>query len=66
MEKIGRVTSKFKDSVEVLTKSIKSAEASKYGVQEICAIVDGKIKFSLDFAEKEFESVISKCSAQTQ
>jgi len=66
IEKIGRVTSKFKDLVEVQTKSIKSAEASKYGVQEICAVIDGKIKLSLDFAEKELEDAISKCSVQTQ
>jgi hypothetical protein len=65
MEKIGRVTSKFKDLVEVQTKSIKSAEASKYGVQEICVVVDGKIKLSLDFAEKELEDAILKYSTQT-
>jgi len=66
MEKIGNVTSKFKDLVEVQTKSIKSAEASKYGVQEICAVVDGRVKLSLDFAEKELEDAISKCSMQMQ
>jgi hypothetical protein len=65
MEKIGRVTSKFKDLIEVQTKSIKSTEASKYEVQEICAIVDGKIKLSLDFAEKELEDAISKYFTQT-
>lgn len=64
MEKIGRVTSRFKDSVEVQIKSIKSAEASKYGVQEICAVIDGRIKLSLDFAEKELENAISKRSSQ--
>jgi hypothetical protein len=35
MEKVGRVTSKFKDLVEVQTKSTKSLEASKYRVQEM-------------------------------
>jgi len=65
MEKIGQVTSKFKDVVEIQTKSIKSAEAYKYGVQEICAIIDGKTKLLLDFAEKELEDAISKYSAQT-
>ncbi len=64
MEKISNVTSKFKDLVEVQTKSIKSVEASKYGVQEICAVVDGKVKLSLNFAEKDLEDAISKCSAQ--
>ena len=46
LEKIGRVTSKFKNSVEVQTKSIKSAEAHKHGVQEIFAVIDGKIKLT--------------------
>ena len=48
MEKVGRVTSKFKDLVEVQTKSTKSSEASKYGVQDMCVVVDGKIILPLD------------------
>ncbi len=58
MEKVGHVTSKFKDMVEVQMKSTKSPEASKYGIQEICVIVDGKTKLSLDFDEKELEDAI--------
>ena len=64
MEKVGQVTSKFKDLVEVQTKSTKSSEASKYGVQDMCVIVNGKIKLPLDFDEKELEDAILK-SGQT-
>lgn len=60
MEKVGRVTSKFKDLVEVQTKSTKSSEASKYGVQDMCVVVGGKIKLPSDFHEKELEDAISK------
>ena len=58
MEKVVHVTSKFKDSVEVQTKSIKSSEASKYGVQDTCVVVNGKIKIPSDFDEKELEDAI--------
>ncbi len=58
MEKVGRVTSKFKDSVGVQTKSIKSPEASKYGVQDMCVIVDGAIRLTENFHEKELEDAI--------
>jgi len=60
MEKVGRVTAKFKDSVEVKMKSTKSPEASKYGVQDMCVIVDGTGKLSASFDEKELEDVILK------
>ncbi|MDH5451563.1 MAG: hypothetical protein OEX77_11850 [Candidatus Bathyarchaeota archaeon] len=60
MEKVGQVTSKFKDLVEIQTKSTKSSEASKYGVQNTCIVVDGKITLPLDFDEKELENAISK------
>lgn len=60
MEKVGRVTSKFKDRVEVQTKSTKSSEASKYEVQNMCVIVDGKIILPIDFDEEELEKAISK------
>jgi len=60
MEKVGRVTSKFKELVEVQTKSTKSSEASKYGIQDMCVVVGGKIKLPLDFHEKELEDAISK------
>jgi len=58
MEKVGRVTSKFKDLVEVQTKSTKSPEASKHGVQDMCIIVDGTVKLSANFDEKELEDAI--------
>jgi len=60
MEKVGFVTSKFKDLVEVQMKSTKSSEASKYGIQDVCVVVDGKIKLPSDFHEKELEDAISK------
>jgi hypothetical protein len=60
MEKVGRVTSKFKDVVEVQTKSTKSSEASKYGVEDMCVVVDEKIKLPSDFDEKELEDAISE------
>ena len=58
MEKVGRVTSKFKDLVEVQTKSTNSIEAYKYGVEDMCIIVNGKIKLPASFDEKELENVI--------
>ena len=66
MEKVGRVTSKFKDVVEVQTKSTKSPEASKYGVQEMCVIVDGAVKLSANFDEKELEDAILKRKTNEQ
>jgi len=58
MEKVGQVTSQLKDLVEVQIKSVKSSEASKYGVQGMCVVVDGKNKFPLDFDRKELEDAI--------
>jgi hypothetical protein len=58
MEKVVHVTLKFKDSVEVQTKSIKSSEASKYGVQDTCVVINGKVKIPSDFDEKELEDAI--------
>ena len=65
MEKVGRVTSKFKDLVEVQTKSTKSLEASKYGVRDMCVVIDGKIKLPSDFDEKELEEAILKSGRTT-
>ena len=62
MEKVGRVASKFKDLVEVQMKSTKSSEASKYGINNMCIIVDGKTKFPSDFDEKELEKAILESS----
>jgi len=58
MERVGRVTARFKDSVEVQTKSIKSPEASKYEIQDTCVIVDGTVKLPASFNEKELEDAI--------
>ncbi len=58
METVGQVTSKFEDLVEVQTKSTKSSEASKYGVQGMCVVVDEKIQLPLGFDEKELEDAL--------
>jgi hypothetical protein len=58
MEKVGRATAKFKDLVEIETKSIKSKEASKYRIQDMCIVIEGEVKFSWDFDEKELETAI--------
>lgn len=60
MEKIGRVTSKFKDVTEVQMKSNKSPEASKYGVQEMGIVINGKVKLPASFEEKELQDAISQ------
>jgi hypothetical protein len=60
MEKIGRVTSKFKDGAEIQMKSNKSPEASKYGVQEMGIVINGKIKLPASFQEKELQDAISQ------
>ena len=60
MEKVGQVTSKFKDLVEVQMKSTKSSEASKYKVQDMCIIVNGVVKLLPSFDEKELEDAILK------
>ena len=58
MEKIGRVTAKFKDSVEVQMKSTTSKEALEYGIQGTCVIVDGVIRLSANLTENELEEAI--------
>ena len=60
METVGQVTSKFEDLVEVETKSTKSSEASKYGVQGMCVVVGEQIKLPLGFDEKELEDALSR------
>jgi len=61
MEKVGHVTSKFKDFVEVQTKSIKSSEALGYGVQDMCVVVNGETKLCSDFDESELVDSILQC-----
>lgn len=63
MEKVGRVTSRFKDSVDVQMKSSTSKEARETGIQGICVIVDRVLRLSADFDEKELEEAIIKRSA---
>ena len=58
MEKVGQVTSKYKDSIDIQIKSTKSSEAFEYGIQDTCVVVNGKTKFPLDFDEKELEDAI--------
>jgi len=60
MEKVGRVTSMFKDVTEVQMKSNKSSEASKYGVQDMGIVINEKIKLSASFEEKELQDAISQ------
>lgn len=62
MEKVVKVTSKFRDFVDVEMKSIKSPEASKYGIQGLSVVVDGSVKFAADFNEGELEKVIREKS----
>ena len=64
LNKVGQVTSKYRDIVDVQTKSTKSKEAAQYGVQDVCVVVSNK-KFSPNFDEKEFEETIKK-ECQTQ
>jgi len=64
MEKVGRVTSRFKSSVDVQMKSSTSKEARKNGVQDPCVIVDGAVKFSGDFDEKQLEEAIIQRSSK--
>ncbi len=66
MEKVGRVTSKYKDLVEVQMKSIKSPEASKYGIHGMCVVVDGAVKLSESCEDKEIENTILRRKAEEQ
>jgi hypothetical protein len=58
LEKVGRVTSKFKDTVEVQMRSTNSKEAQAYGIRESCVIVDYTIKMTTDFDERKLEAII--------
>jgi len=60
MEKIGRVTSRFRDVTEVQMKSNKSSEASRYGIQDMGIVINRKIKLPANFEEKELEDAISQ------
>jgi len=58
MEKVGRVTSNFKDTVDVQMRSTASKEAREYSVQDSCVIVDGVVRLLADFDEKQLEESI--------
>ena len=58
MEKVGRVTSNFKDTVDVQMRSTASKEAREYSVQDSCVIVDGVVRLLADFDEKQLEEAI--------
>ncbi len=66
VEKVGRVTSKFKDAVEVQMKSTTSKEARTYAVQGSCVIVDGEVRLTPDFEEKELEEAITSRHQSTK
>ena len=66
MEKVVHVSSRFKDFVEVQTKSIKSTEAAKHGLQDAGVIVDGAIKLSATFDEKDLEDAILKVKSDKE
>jgi hypothetical protein len=59
MEKVGNVTSKFKNSVDVKMKSTISKEARQYAIKDSCIVVDGEIRLSADFDEKQLEEAIT-------
>ena len=58
MEKVGRVTSQFKDAIDFKMRSTKSKEAKEYGLRDSCVMVDGLIRFPPDFDEKELDDAI--------
>ena len=58
MEKVGRVASNFKDTVDVQMRSTASKEAREYSVQDSCVIVDGVVRLLADFDEKQLEEAI--------
>lgn len=60
IEKVGQATSKYKDSIDIQIKSIKSSEASEHEAQDMCVVVNGKFKLSPDFDEKQLEDAILK------
>ncbi len=58
LEKVGRVTAKFKDSVDLKMRSTKSPEAKEYGLLDSCVMVDGTIKLPPSFDEEKLEELI--------
>jgi len=58
MEKVGRVASKYKNSIDFQAKPIGSFEASKRGIEEMCVVVEETITLSANFDEKDLEKAI--------
>jgi hypothetical protein len=58
MEKVGRVASNFKDTVDVQMRSTASKEAREYAIKDSCVIVDGAVRLPADFDEKQLEEAI--------
>lgn len=65
MEKVGNVTSRFKDKVDVKMRSTTSKEAQKYAVKASCVIVGGQIRLDADFSENQLEDAIMRSTAQS-
>jgi len=64
LEKVGTVTSRFKNEVDVKMRSTTSKEAQNYTVDASCVIVGGKIRVTADFVEKQLEEAILSCVKQ--
>jgi hypothetical protein len=60
LEKVVSATSKFTEFVEVQVRGITSKEAKAYAVNGSCVIVDGSVKLSEDFDEKQLGEAISQ------
>ena len=60
IKKVGEVTLKFKDLIDLQTKSTKSPEAAEYGIYGMCVVIGGKMKLSSEFDKTELEEAIRK------
>jgi hypothetical protein len=58
VEKVMNIASKFKDQVNIEMKAANSLDASKYDVKGLSIVIDGSVKLSADFDEKELEEII--------
>ena len=60
IKKVGEVTLKFKDLIDLQTKSTKSPEAADYGIHGMCVVIEGKTKLSSEFDKTELEEALRK------
>jgi hypothetical protein len=58
VEKVMKIASKIKDQVNIEMKAANSLDASKYDVKGLSIVIDGSVKLSADFDEKELEEII--------